>query len=163
MNNGYIKTRYRGKCCTDFTLPLSPMELKYLATLGRMGKPHRYGDEIIQIAEMVELIRNDHHGYEIRGQKKKFFAIKKYLWRYRCKNHDTVTGLCSIYNNRPDMCKNFPHYQNKACHYPDCDCPSQKVWREQLEDACESPAIYQKNRRQSREARCAVSCQVKPI
>lgn len=28
---------------------------------------------------------------------------------YKCRHWDEITGLCGIYEDRPDMCRNFPY------------------------------------------------------
>lgn len=40
---------------------------------------------------------------------------------YTCKLLDWATNLCTDYENRPDMCMNFPWFG--SCTYPGCDHP----------------------------------------
>lgn len=40
---------------------------------------------------------------------------------YTCKHHDSATGDCRNYQNRPRMCSDFPY--GHACPYDDCQAP----------------------------------------
>lgn len=40
---------------------------------------------------------------------------------YTCKHHDSATGNCRDYQNRPRMCSDFPY--GRACPYDDCQAP----------------------------------------
>lgn len=37
---------------------------------------------------------------------------------FSCKHHDPVTKLCTIYEIRPSMCRNYPN--NKKCPHNGC-------------------------------------------
>ena len=44
--------------------------------------------------------------------------IEKTIHHYTCKHHDKETGLCTIYDQRPAMCSEYPY--GSACRYPGC-------------------------------------------
>lgn len=81
-----------GSCCERFFISSSPAELNE-----RASKNDPTVDiDIQQIAAMVIPIE------EAKGE-----GVPGY-W-YTCKNWDTETRLCTIYETRPQMCRDFPY------------------------------------------------------
>lgn len=123
------KNRCTGHCCKNFSLPVSPEELrdKYRQWLGAQGnkpgvismsgalEPYGVWDPDIHIiAPMVV--------YLGRGA-----PIPRYInshekgsdvHRYRCKHWNQKTGDCTIYDIRPQMCRTYPGMA--GCNYAAC-------------------------------------------
>lgn len=57
---------------------------------------------------------------------------------FTCKWWDVETRLCTVWENRPDMCRGYPNYPGHECPHPDCDgdcdhgctyrVPQDEVW-----------------------------------
>lgn len=117
--------RCKGHCCERFYLPFSPEELaKYVEDKEHLT--HRYNnEEVAQVAGMVEYLGAS----KLDANKEIPYYAKQnsdYLnhW-YRCKNHNTETGDCMIYETRPPMCRGFPY--EGECEYH--ACASHPWWR----------------------------------
>lgn len=53
--------------------------------------------------------------------------------RYTCRNFDWLTNECTIYAQRPSMCRG--HGESYTCHYPGCPLPrvtDRTTWRTRL-------------------------------
>ncbi len=57
-----------------------------------------------------ETITNFTSGKKVHTYNQQYF--------YTCKNYDVTKHKCLSYENRPDMCKNYPY--SSSCHYRDC-------------------------------------------
>lgn len=92
-----------GRCCEDFPLNHAPGTIAelYAVALQRPEADRSRNDlDIITIAEMVIRIDEDDETSP----------------RYTCKH--LRNGLCSIYNNRPKMCSDYPGYgRGGACSH----------------------------------------------
>ncbi len=137
-----------GACCKRFVLPYSPEELQeqYRAWLvgsrdghaspvlqkrGDAGdegfglkrshtEEHLYVDpEIYLIYPML-----DYLGYENFEPKRPRKRIKERMHHYTCKHFCKISKRCTIYENRPLMCRRFPN--GDACPYPECQLPGNK-------------------------------------
>lgn len=109
-----IEFKCGGKCCKDFTLPLSPMEVAFdLKRFKKLGK-QRFRD-IGKIGEMVIFLGkyNYNSGKRMRGTTGE-------AYHYTCKHLNKETGLCTDYENRPEMCRLYPY--GGQCNYQDCEC-----------------------------------------
>ena len=105
-----------GKCCKDFTLPVSPMELDFaLKRFEKTGKSRYF--EIDKIASMA-IYKGDYSVAYSRG-------AKGHIYHYTCKHLNTDTGLCTNYENRPSMCKAYPY--GGACKYKGCGLDQKKM------------------------------------
>lgn len=94
--------RCTGHCCKSFCLPFDPMQLKFQAKLAKLGKCKFNIPDMLKVADMVIYQRpNPKGGY-----------------RYTCKYFDKESGNCCNYENRPNMCKDYPY--GKQCTYKGC-------------------------------------------
>lgn len=136
------KGRCTGDCCRQFTLPLSPEQLRkgYELWLAR-GSGHlmemsatdgaKYGpiySDIHLIYPMVVYIGfrvppagTNPTDYELRLGKRESEHF------YSCK-HLGETGDCTIYEHRPRMCRRFPY--GHRCQYQGCTWGEQRAVRE---------------------------------
>lgn len=91
--------RCGGKCCTRFPISISPATLgtRYLEVVAWRdsgGEMDPWMRDEITVAEM--LIPLHEEGDEVP--------------QYTCIHHDAQSGLCTIYEDRPAMCRDFPGY-----------------------------------------------------
>lgn len=109
---GAPRDRCSGHCCRVFSLPYDPAELQACASQVQDGE---------QIAAMVIPL----------GKHSEYAGAPRYLSRhdadgglhlYTCRNLDTATGDCRVYETRPAMCRNFPY--ERACPYQGCTAPT---------------------------------------
>lgn len=112
--------RCTGHCCKDFTLPVSPLELKHLSQDAKIFKKGKYLD-IEQIAEMV-IFKGQYESAAGRRGIKKIPGDKsrqgRYVYHYTCKNFDAKNKICMNYEKRPMMCRDFPG--GRTCPYKGC-------------------------------------------
>lgn len=113
-------SRCTGACCKDFTLPISPDEIRFLARRKIRTGISRFS-EIDVIADMV-IFKGTYRASGGKRLAKKFKGSKqwleKYIYHYTCKHFDAENKLCKNYENRPSMCRSFP--SNDTCHYRGC-------------------------------------------
>jgi Fe-S-cluster containining protein len=160
-----------GACCRRFILQQSPEELKmeYEAWLrsgpnspfhytGMTGerRESRFGpsadnnyvsihDEIYLLYPM--LIYLGHHNWEPCDPKRKRHKVKSH--HYTCKHHNTKTGLCTIYEFRPFMCRHYPN--GHSCPFPDCKLPGNKEKRKEEQRQIVEAPVVRKLRRGKRQ------------
>lgn len=107
--------RCTGHCCRKFPLPYSLEELNE-------GKSRETGRPLEPdwpfIADMVILL----------GEGKYGDGRKSYL--YTCRHLDTVTGDCTVYEQRPRMCRDYPY--GNECPIDGCTAPDRGVTLAQL-------------------------------
>ena len=85
--------RCTGHCCRKFYLPLLPEQLARAAIL-RVARPHYKPEEIRKVAAMaVYLGEHDKHGLHV----------------YTCRHLNVISGDCTVYEDRPDVCRDFPY------------------------------------------------------
>lgn len=135
-----ITDRCTGHCCQMFTIPYSPDEL--WSTYRRWltgGEPITMnGNDPQPIAQDIHLIAPMvvHQGYlEVAlmpsinpGDDQ---LLGKDLGRahyYSCKHFDAKQKICTIYEQRPAMCRAYPN--GKLCNYKGCTWISQKAKKE---------------------------------
>jgi Fe-S-cluster containining protein len=120
-----------GHCCERFVLQESPEDLKIeYETWLRCGHPGVFYTSDMRGVAVVQEVRMDIHlVYPM------VVYLGKYDWapcdpprkqdrmmhHYTCKHYDRDTKLCTIYENRPLMCRNYPN--GHACRYPGCKLP----------------------------------------
>lgn len=95
--------RCTGHCCEDFILPFSPSEL-HTHTDG-------YRDADL-IARMV-LYKGKYRAAN------RNFPGEAVAHHYTCRYFDTVTRDCTIYEQRPTMCRDHPY--EKPCTFKGCE------------------------------------------
>ncbi len=91
-----MEKRCSGHCCKDFPLPVSIDDLK---------DPNRTIEDSEKIADMLILLRESE------------YADGRKQYRYTCK-HLTSGGDCTIHNEKPKMCRDYPY--GKPCEHKDC-------------------------------------------
>ena len=138
-----FERRCTGHCCKAFILPwLTPSELerrKKLYDSGEIQLDNEQAKQELYVLNMVEYLGSDPSKFSEHHQKvvpiKNFEADKRRVnmgllreedraHYYTCKHHCNVTGNCLDYENRPSMCKVFPHNTdmkwNGACIFRGC-------------------------------------------
>lgn len=145
MSNKKNLDRCTGHCCQALTIPIGPQELinGYLRWKSGgstrpllMSKPddheQRHGPlwtDIHLIAPMLEYIGKSSAPYrrvnpadgQLRGDEPEHHF-------YRCKLFDAKTGNCSIYEIRPQMCRDYPY--RGTCNYAQCTWEERKAKKE---------------------------------
>jgi Fe-S-cluster containining protein len=119
-----------GWCCAAFYWPTRLSDMR--------RHPERYYDGS-QIADMLIPLTPK----EARKRYEKFSGrtTGAYTWKHRghwftCKNWDEETRLCKIYEDRPQMCRDYPY--GKECQHGcglECGVPSeerQKIREEKI-------------------------------
>lgn len=99
--------RCTGHCCRRFSLHFSPEILQSMAA----NEESSFQPEIKVIAEMVEYLGKSDIGSDGR-------RMSAAVHWYSCKNLDDKSGDCSIYETRPEMCRQFPYEQK--CQFSGC-------------------------------------------
>lgn len=129
-----VQDRCTGQCCTAFTLPYSPdeMKAKYEAWIRKPADQLRMSqDETLlqgreSVPEDVHLVYPMlvHLGEHVTSPVRGISMLNKWKhsdrpthW-YTCKHFDKGTKNCTIYDHRPQMCREYP-YGNK-CEYKGC-------------------------------------------
>lgn len=107
--------RCSGHCCRGFTMPQSPERIwaMYEDWLKQSNGSFAMVNDIHLVAPMlVYLGVTDKY---VSGAK---IPNGEVLHLYTCKHHDEKTGNCSIYEHRPQMCRDYPY--GYACTFKDC-------------------------------------------
>ncbi len=110
--------RCTGHCCEDFTLPIPPMQVDFENKKLAMGKRPRFGIEgdWAKVGAMLIFKRLDKQqpaGWKVpRGEK------TSYAFHYTCKHYDREKRECSVYEERPQMCRDYPNVE--PCKYKKC-------------------------------------------
>lgn len=130
-----------GACCRRFIIQSSPEELKkeYEAWLrnpgpghfqfetmeGRTAEKYVHAEIYLIYPMLIYLGRCEANAY---APNKK--TPGQFSHHYTCKHHDAKTGLCTIYEYRPFMCRHYPN--GRPCPYPNCKLPgNEKKKREE--------------------------------
>lgn len=127
-------SRCTGHCCKDFTLPISPMELKHEAEKHRRTGRSRWS-EIEKVAAMVIFKFQDwtvsgvHRGLRKARGSKRHGDLPQY--HYTCKHFDAASGNCGDYENRPAMCRDYPY--GRSCAYRGCTMKAKEAPRLKVE------------------------------
>jgi Fe-S-cluster containining protein len=90
--------RCTGHCCRQFFLPFTPRELVKLQ-LTRVVRLRFKPEEIRKVAAMAVYLGDSDRGSHM----------------YTCRHLNVITGDCTDYENRPDVCREFP-YQEVCMH-----------------------------------------------
>ncbi len=122
--------RCTGACCMAFPLPEDPGGLwkRYDHWLRHRHGLQQQGDDDVPllidihiIAPMVEYLGYQTTPmYEVAESARALTTAGKTQphW-YRCKLFDQDTRLCTIYERRPRMCRDYPY--GKPCEYAACE------------------------------------------
>lgn len=105
-----------GHCCRIFYLPHTPAELE--AKRGDLVD----GETICDMVIYRGLLTADQYEGYCRQHglaPDKHVLIKRTTGNYYTCKCLTVDGLCSIYETRPHMCRDFPY--GHPCQYGDCE------------------------------------------
>lgn len=115
----------KGKCCRKFCLPLSIGQLKKdYETWHKGDKEYVWSGKTFGITQDIDLIYpmvtplgdgKIQHIDPARNCKS-----SKGIYHYTCKHLDKKSSRCSIYENRPRMCKLYPY--GVECAYKNCYC-----------------------------------------
>lgn len=113
--------RCTGHCCERFTLPFSPEEMRerYDEALAYAHGEPPSRPMLIDIEVLYPmLIHLGEHGWSPQtGEPFDPEGITTFH-HYTCRNFDTETRNCRIYERRPEMCSLYPYGQ--ACRYEGC-------------------------------------------
>lgn len=98
--------RCGGHCCKAFYLPFSPDELQ------RRAAELRDGAIIAGMVEHLGFFDDDNRPIDLT------VPVPRSGGHFYSCRHLTSTGLCGIYDTRPQMCKGYPY--KGACNYRGC-------------------------------------------
>lgn len=138
-----MSDRCTGHCCRVFPLPKSPTEIRewldhpdahaYFtgiadpetarAILERDGAEkvrltldnRQVFEMVIPLADRLEDLPPDLRA--LFGDQTRPFEIKGF---YTCRNLDTETGDCTIYESRPMTCRDYPYERSEGCQFSGC-------------------------------------------
>jgi Fe-S-cluster containining protein len=124
-----------GQCCERFIIgkDLEDIKREYLnwkedcegtpmVMNGGEGKLKStfYSQDIYLIYPML-IDLGEHYFEPYAPEVKTDFKVR----HYGCKHFDPRTRLCTIYDIRPSMCRNYPN--GRVCHFKGCKCYPQKL------------------------------------
>ncbi len=114
--------RCTGHCCRRFFLGVSLDELR--AELERVdrGESSRYNPtELRIVVPMLVLLEENVDPDEVDNFVKhdppRERAVSRGYW-YTCRHLNVMTGDCTNYEGRPNMCRDYPY--GGACNYAEC-------------------------------------------
>ena len=115
-----------GSCCAVFYFPSSPDEIRQKLDAGinyNDGDGEYLADMLIPLTLEEAQERAEKFGirppsYETHGR----LGWNENTPLYTCKHWDEETRLCSAYEDRPKMCRDFPYGQIcEHCNWTNCD------------------------------------------
>lgn len=110
-----MSDRCTGRCCESFSLTcgttLDEIDL-FLRTMAQDG--HFIADMIIPIRELVAGARFP-NGEIVTHQRAPHGPIG---WVFTCKHFDREKRVCTVYSERPLMCRDYPY--GSPCEHSDC-------------------------------------------
>jgi len=104
-----------GTCCAAFRIPHTPASLKRAVRQGRVLDGDQLLDMLIPLTPKEARERNRQFG----GDGDNPFPWSDRGHHFTCRHWDEDTRLCTIYEERPMMCREFPY--GKDCPFG-CDC-----------------------------------------
>lgn len=128
--------RCTGHCCQNFYLPFSPEDIdrayRRWSTQGQTGATHHvtmngveYGPIYVDIHLIAPMVV--HLGKRAATMKKVNPTDEGLLGKpeleghfYRCKHFDAVEKVCTIYELRPQMCRDYPGRDGATCNFGGC-------------------------------------------
>lgn len=105
--------RCSGACCAVFWLPHTPDELRARTLEAEPDGTQTVLVDAAQIADMV--IPLTPAEATARAERFEFPAPTRAEALYTCRHWDEDTRLCTIYADRPGMCRGYPY--GKACDH----------------------------------------------
>lgn len=109
-------SKCQGDCCVAFKVPFTLQEL------AEGNVEDNDVEEAMVMAEMLEPLTVDEANQRqkslVVGNPTNFTDADEDRL-FMCKKWDEETRLCTDYENRPDMCRDFPY--GKSCRYG-CSC-----------------------------------------
>lgn len=101
-----------GRCCAVFCLPHTIRQLRQKAAAGALE------DGAFIAAMVIPLTPN-----QARERAAEFGTKLEARWEHRghhfaCRHWDEETRLCTVYEQRPTMCRDFPY--GRGCHNEGC-------------------------------------------
>ncbi len=131
-------SRCTGHCCETFTLPFSPDELETAyhrwkngsnrstpITIGGNEKTQTIFDQIYLIAPMVKYLGFSRSPIKAVNKADGRPTARHY---YTCKHYDKKSRKCTIYEMRPQMCREYPY--GRSCNYAACTWTKRKEKKE---------------------------------
>jgi len=122
-----------GQCCERFIIgkDLEDIKREYLnwkeacegTPMVMNGRPElksTYHSHDIHLIYPMLIDLGEHYFEPRAPEVKTDFKVR----HYGCKHFDYKTRLCTIYDIRPSMCRNYPN--DKVCLYKGCKCYPQK-------------------------------------
>jgi len=110
--------RCTGHCCRRFCLPMSYYHLMNNYKLWMAQKEmDQHVNDIHLIAPMVVYLGHLRSGDQDEGLERNENPDELGHY-YRCKHLDETTNDCTIYDIRPQMCRDYPN--SGTCKYNDC-------------------------------------------
>lgn len=101
-------TRCTGHCCESFVLNVQPETLReWIRSADWHQQPAEYRRDVEFVADMVI-----EHPPLQSGERS---------LRFRCRHHDAATGDCTVYEQRPMMCRSFGC--STPCTFVGCTLP----------------------------------------
>ena len=141
------KDRCTGHCCQNFYLPFSPEDIdrayrRWSTQFGQIGATHHvtmngaeYGPIVVDIHLIAPMVV--HLGYDGIVPRRVNLTDEELLGkpeipahRYRCKHYDPKMKVCTIYEIRPQMCRDYPGKEGATCNYAGCTWKARKAKRE---------------------------------
>lgn len=131
--------RCSGHCCSNFYLPFSPEEIeaKYVLWTKFQGSGDKTNIMSMSVADQfqgcdtktpidIHLIfpMLSYLGQDVMPRQVRRVEPDPDRHYYSCKHWDQETGDCTIYEHRPQMCREYP-YRGK-CNYAACTWKSKK-------------------------------------
>lgn len=113
--------RCTGHCCAVFTLPASPDKLaKRLAHV-------KDGAFILNMVIFIEETTIGENGKVAGTYASEFTPLRHCssdttIYLYTCRHFDREARNCTVYEDRPEMCRDHPGYgQTSACDHVACE------------------------------------------
>lgn len=112
-----LDVRCSGHCCESFTMPQSPeriweMYKDWQSRGGASGRLWPQLNDIHIIAPMLIYLGM------VDVDPADGMKLAEPIHRYTCKHYDKETNGCSIYEFRPQMCRDYPY--GSRCRYEGC-------------------------------------------
>lgn len=132
-----------GHCCQKFFLPFSPTELheaykvwhdnheRPTMSMEAAPRPKLYSDIWLIYPMVIPL------GHFEEPPIRQIVPVHGSGYWYSCKNWDPKTKLCTIYDDRPAMCRDYPYQQ--GCNYQACGWDERRKTPPPKDDVIVSP------------------------
>ena len=102
-----------GRCCAVFPLPKDAAEL---FANGANGPDAAFClDMIVPLTRRQAVARAARFAYQIPWSR-----LRRGQGYFTCRHWDEETRLCTVYEQRPAMCRDYPY--GRPCHHDGCEC-----------------------------------------